>query len=126
MINRIKNKIVMASIIAPVHAALDLKPQGGDFSSLENVSINKVVSGAISLSLIVATVVFFLILILGAFKLITSSGDEKKVAGARSQITNAFIGLAIILSVWAILSLIDILFGIKILEGLSIPSFIEI
>ncbi len=112
-------------IIQPAYAALQLKPQGDEFSSLESVSIDSVVSGAISLSLILIVVVFFFILILGAFKWITSNGDEKKVASARSQITNALIGLAIVFATWAILSLIEAIFKIKILDGFSLPSFID-
>jgi hypothetical protein len=121
--NQIKNKISLAALAIPVYAALELKPQGDDFSSLEKVTAPNIISGAVSLVLIITFVVFFFILVLGAFKWITSSGDEKKIAAARSQITNALIGVVLILSVWAILNLIEILFDIKILNGLSIPSF---
>lgn len=119
----IKNKISLIAIIPPVYAALKLKPQGDDFSALEKVTAPNIISGAISLVLIITSLVFFFILILGAFKWITSNGDEKKIAAARAQITNALIGVILIFSVWAILSLINTLFGIKILDGFSIPSF---
>jgi hypothetical protein len=125
MFNKLKNKIGLIAIIAPVYAALDITPQGEDFSSLKDVSINSVLSGAISLALILVVVVFFFILILGAIKWITSSGDEKKVGEARSQITNALIGLAIVFAAWAVLSLISTLFKVEILKGFSLPSFTE-
>ena len=121
--DKIKNKISLIAIIPPVYAALELKPQGDDFSALEKVTAPNIISGAISLVLIITSLVFFFILILGAFKWITSNGDEKKIAAARAQITNALIGVILIFSVWAILSLINTLFGIKILDGFSIPSF---
>ena len=121
--DKIKNKISLIAIIPPVYAALKLKPQGDDFSALEKVTAPNIISGATSLVLIITSLVFFFILILGAFKWITSNGDEKKISAARSQITNALIGVILIFSVWAILSLINTLFGIKILDGFSIPSF---
>lgn len=112
------------AFIPPVFAALDLKPQGDDFTSLTDVTAPNIISGAITLTLIITFVVFFFILVLGAFKWITSNGDEKKLASARAQITNALIGVVLILSTWAILNLVQSIFGLSILEnGLSIPSF---
>lgn len=111
------------AIIHPVYAALEVKPLGDDFTPLTEVSAENILSGTITLTLIITFIVFFFILVLGAFKWITSNGDEKKLATARAQITNALIGVILILSVWAILNLIEILFNINILEGISIPSF---
>lgn len=94
------------------------------FKPLETVTVNSILSGAISLVLVVVTVVFFFILVLGGLKWITSGGDEKKLATAKGQITNALIGLAIVFASWAILNLIQTIFGVDILtNGLSIPSF---
>ena len=126
MIKQIKEKIQMAALVAPVLAAEEINLKGSDttFDGLENLTIGGMISGAISLVLIVVTVVFFFILVLGGLKWITSGGDEKKVAAARAQITNALIGLAIVFASWAILNLIQTIFGINILtDGLSIPSF---
>ena len=53
----------------------------------------------------------------------TSGGDEKKVGAARAQITNALIGLAIVFAAWAIMKLIQYVFGIDILGNLTIPTF---
>jgi hypothetical protein len=61
---------------------------------------------------------------MGGIKWITSDGDEKSVEGARSQITNALIGLAIVFAAWAILRLIGILFGVNLTQSFTIPTFI--
>lgn len=125
MIKEIKNQIQMAAIAAPVYAADTLKITGKStsFSGLENLTVNGMVSGAISLVLIVVALIFFFILVIGGLKWITSGGDEKKVAAARAQITNALIGLVIVFAAWAIMKLIGSIFGIDILGTISIPSF---
>lgn len=97
--------------------------QGSTFGALGDLTIPGIISGVISLLMIIVALVFFFILILGGFKWVTSGGDEKKVGAARSEITNALIGLAIVFAAWAIMKLIGIVFGIDILGNLTIPTF---
>lgn len=126
MLNNIKNKIQMAAIAAPIYAqeTIKIQPnQGSTFGDLQNLQIQGIISGAIGLVLILVSLVFFFILVLGGLKWITSGGDEKKVGEARSQITNALIGLAIVFAAWAIMRLIGTVFGINILESITIPTF---
>lgn len=125
MIKNLKNRIQQAALIAPVLAAdqIQIKPSTSDFDKLQTMTVPGIVSGAISLVLIIVALVFFFILVIGGLKWVTSGGDEKKVGAARAQITNALIGLAIVFAAWAIMKLIGTLFGIDILGGLSIPTF---
>lgn len=101
---------------------IDLTPKNSNFGNLTDLTVPSIISGAISLVFIVVTLVFFFILVLGGLKWITAGGDEKNVAAARSQITNALIGLAIVFATWAIIRLIGVIFGIDILQ-LTIPTF---
>lgn len=115
------------SLVTPVIATgnLELTP-GSDstFSPLTGITAGSIISGAISLVLIVVVIVFFFTFILGGIKWLTSSGDEKKLATARNQISHAFVGLIIVFSSWAIINLIQTIFNVDILsKGLSIPSF---
>jgi len=124
MIESIKNKLQFAAIAAPVYAAstdISLSPTA-QFAPLANLTPAGIISGAVSLILIVVALVFFFILVIGGLKWITSGGDEKAVAAARAQITNALIGLAIIFAAWAIINLIGTIFGVNILK-LTIPTF---
>ncbi len=127
MLEKIKNKIALAALIVPIYAkedtsgevnssstSININNVDDSFSKLKDVSISGMISGAINIVLIVVTVVFFFILVIGGLKWITSGGDEKKVAAARAQITNALIGLAIVFAAWAILALIKTLFGVDI------------
>lgn len=99
-----------------------LKPTG-PWANLANLTPGKLVSGAISLLMLVVALVFFFILLMGGLKWVTSEGDEKKVGAARAQITNALIGLAIVFAAWAIMSLIGKLFGIDVFN-FDIPTFV--
>jgi hypothetical protein len=125
MFQKIKNQIQFAAVAAPVYAAdsINIGSKTNDFKALENLTVQGIISGAISLVLLVVALVFFFILVLGGLKWVTSGGDEKAVGAARSQITNALIGLAIVFAAWAIMKLIGTIFGITILGNLSIPTF---
>jgi len=93
---------------------------GGNFSNLSSFTISGIISGLLTLILSLVSLVFFFMLVMGGARWIMSSGDEKAVAAARSQITNALIGLAIVFASYAILNLISTLFGVKLLDGFMI------
>ncbi len=124
MLNKLKQQIQFAAIAAPIYAqeSIEIKSKTSDFEKLGNLTISGIISGAVSLVLILVSLVFFFILVLGGLKWVTSGGDEKKVGEARAQITNALIGLAIVFAAWAIMKLIGAVFGIDILK-LNIPTF---
>ena len=98
-----------------------VKPTGEAFSPLANITVGSIISGAIQLILIVAALVFFFLLIIGGIRWMTAGGDKEKAGAARGQLTSALIGLAIVFAAWAIIRLIEALFGISILSGLTIP-----
>ena len=125
MFNKIKDKIAYAAVAAPIYAeTINVAPQAGSqFNALTNLTVGKIVSGVISLTMLVVALVFFFILILGGIKWVTSEGDEKKVGAARAQITNGLIGLAIVFAAFAIMKLIDVIFGVNILGGLEITAW---
>ncbi len=125
MTNKLKKQISLAGLVAPALAQGSIKIQPGttDFNQLQNMTVGGIISGAISLVLIIVAIVFFFILVIGGLRWVTSGGDEKKVGAARAQITNALIGLAIVFAAWAIMKLIGTIFGIDILGNLTIPTF---
>ena len=121
---RITEKLTMFALAAPVLAADNISvgaPRG--FENLDKVTIPSLVSGGIQLLIVLAALVFLFILIIGGIRWILSGGDENKVKEARGQITNALIGLAIVFLAWAILKLMDSLFGTNIaVDGVSLPK----
>jgi hypothetical protein len=111
-------------IVHPAFAQskINLTPTG-DFAAIGNITVPGIISGAISLIMLAVALIFFFILILGGLKWVMSEGDQKAVEAARNQITNALIGLAIVFSAFAIMKLIEIVFGISLLNGITIPTF---
>jgi UDP-N-acetylmuramyl pentapeptide phosphotransferase/UDP-N-acetylglucosamine-1-phosphate transferase len=75
----------------------------------------EIVPRMIGLAFLVGVVVFFFIMILGAIQWITSGGDKAAVEGARGKLTNAIVGVVILLSLFALLKIVEDFFGINIL-----------
>lgn len=69
----------------------------------------------IGLAFVVGALVFFFIMIIGAIQWISSGGDKTALEGARGKITSAIVGVVILLSLFALLKIIEDFFGIDIL-----------
>ena len=93
-----------------------------EFLNLGNLTVGSIIGALIILILIVAALVFFFMLVWGGIKYITSGGDKAQTESARGQITAALIGLVIVFAAWAIIQLVNTLFGINILS-FNIPTF---
>ncbi len=100
---------------------INLQPGQGLATNLEGLTISQLVGGVIILLLIGAALIFFFMLLLGGIKYITSGGDKAQTEAARGQITAALIGLVIVFAAWAIVNLIQIFFGVNILQ-LNVPE----
>ena len=69
----------------------------------------------ISIGIAAAGVLAFFMLLIGGVQWITAGGDKEAVEKARKRITQALIGLAIVFSIFAIIYLVESIFGIPIL-----------
>ena len=103
--------IVFADEVVPIN----LLPQG-QWGNLGSVTFASIVSAIIVFILIVAALVFFFMLVLGGIRYITSGGDKGQTEAARGQITAALIGLVIVFAAWAIINLVNMFFGINLLQ----------
>lgn len=92
----------------------ELGPIGGDnlgiFGGVDAVtdplaSIADIVSAVIGVMTIAAAVWTLFQIIIGGISWITAGGDKSKLQTARDKITNALIGLIIVVAGWAILAL---------------------
>lgn len=101
---------------------INLKPgSGSNFSALGGLTVPGIISALIRLTVVVAAIVFFFILVIGGIRWIASGGDKAQTEGARNQITAALVGLVIVFAAWAIVALINTFFHIDIFS-LAIPS----
>ncbi|OGG11246.1 hypothetical protein A2Z00_01210 [Candidatus Gottesmanbacteria bacterium RBG_13_45_10] len=106
--------MILPRIIAIVHAAEQLKGPAGfedvaSIGSLETLFKN-VVQAVVALS----GVALFVMLVVGGFSFLLSGGDPKKLEQARGTITNAIIGLVIIISAYLILRIIQAITGANV------------
>ena len=107
--------------LAQFNATINLEPPAGSgFENLTAISFSDLISAGIQAILVIASVIFFFILVLGGIKWITSGGDKGQTEAARNQITAALIGLVIVFSAWAIIQLIETFFNVNILGGLQL------
>jgi len=83
--------------------------------------LGNLIGAGVGLIIVIALIITFFYLIIGGIKWITSGGDKGQVEEARNQITNALIGLAIVVGAWAIMKMIGFFFGIDVFK-LTIPT----
>ena len=101
---------------------INLQPgQNTQFATLGTLTIPGLISALIRLTLVIAAIVFFFILVIGGIQWIASGGDKAQTEAARSRITAALVGLVIVFAAWAIVALINTFFHIDIFS-LAIPS----
>lgn len=116
--------LVVAGSVYADGTEIDLTPETGtNFSGLENITFSSIISGAITLAFILAAIVAFAFLVYGGIMWITSGGDKAKTEAARNTITAALVGLLIVFAAWAILSLIQIFFGVSVFN-FTLPSLV--
>ncbi len=79
------------------------------------------ISGLISLFLVIGTVAALLYMILGGVAWIVSDGDKGKLEQARNRILQAIVGLIIVAAAWAVWLLLGRFLGINF-ESIPFPS----
>lgn len=77
--------------------------------------ITNIVSAVIGILTVAATLWFLVQLLIGGINWISSGGDKGKLETARNRITNAFLGLIIVVAGWSILSIAGKFIGYDIL-----------
>ena len=89
---------------------------GENLQGLSGVEFfQKFIPAAVGLGFVVGVIIFFFVMLLGAIQWITSGGDKNAVDAAKGKITNAVIGIVVLLSVFAIIKIIEGFFGFNIL-----------
>jgi heme/copper-type cytochrome/quinol oxidase subunit 2 len=99
-----------------VHAAVDWNATLGGpdkdvatFKSLEPLFTN-IVQAVVAL----VGVALFVMLLVAGFKYLFSGGDPKKLEAAKGTLTNAIIGVVVIVSAYIILKLIAVFTGVDV------------
>ena len=65
-------------------------------------------------------IAFLVQFLLGGIKWINSQGDKNKIEESQKQLTYSFVGLFVVLSIFAVIKVIGAVFGVKGLENLQL------
>ena len=83
--------------------------------------LRNILQGGIRLAFVIGAIIFFFMLLIGGIGWISAGGDKARLEGAQKRITHALVGLAILLSTFAIIQLVGYLFGIDLLK-ITLPT----
>lgn len=99
--------------LGPIRGIGPLGLEGKASSEGQEVFV-QIISNIVGFLTVVAIIWFVFQFILGAMSWITSGGDAKAVESAKGKLTNAIVGIVIILVAMVIMSAIGALLGIDI------------
>ncbi len=104
--------LVLGFVLAPSVLAQTTTDKTTDFGvgkvatgldgTLGNQSLIETITSVINVALSLLGIVAVVIVLIGGFKWMTAGGNDDKVTEGRNYITSGVIGIAIILSAWAI------------------------
>lgn len=106
------------SIVKPAYAAICNKLTDPTCSGLQtkhpDIYFNNVIQAVVDIFLIVGVIYFVWHFLTAGYHFISSQGDAKKIEAAQHEITYAFVGLAVIFALFAVLKFVGAVFGIDI------------
>lgn len=88
--------------------------------------LNNVLSGVIGFLTVIAALWFAIQLIIAGFSWINAGGDKNNAAAAWQKITNAVIGLLIVVLAWVIIAVLGQMLGLSILNPGSLIKDLQI
>lgn len=97
-----------------------MMPQG-QFTPLEEVTIQGLINAAVNIVLIVASILFVFSLLTGGIKMILSGGKGDRMDEAKRQLVNALLGIFIVFAAWAAMSFVSNFYGIDLMT-FEIPT----
>ncbi|OGV93195.1 hypothetical protein A3B57_04200 [Microgenomates group bacterium RIFCSPLOWO2_01_FULL_47_10] len=104
----------IAQATIPILENLEAKSGADGFGLITN--LGEYVARIISAVLTVGGIATLIYMIMGGIQWIMSGNDKTKVEEARTRLTNAVIGLAIVAASWAVFLLADYFFGLGLTE----------
>ncbi len=109
-------------LIHPAYAVITnpVLPISQMSANAPQAATNAIIQTIFSLFFIIAVLYFFYFIFLAGFHWIDSEGDPKKIDNARNQFLYGIVGITVIFSVFAILKVIGIVFGITGLDTLQL------
>lgn len=91
------------------------------FPSSFDLNANQILNNLVNVFIAVGGLIFFFMLLFGGIRFMTAGGDPKNSESARKTITNAIIGLLIVVSAFLVTTVLGELLGIEFLKP-NIPG----
>lgn len=111
------NKIIAADIQPP---DLGTPAEGGVGKIAIPIpfdNLGEIVASLLNIAYVAAGVFFLIQVVIGGIQWINAGGDPKNLESARGRITNAVIGLVIVVAAFAITLIFTTLLGVNIFTG---------
>ncbi|MFW6110142.1 MAG: hypothetical protein ACOC6Q_01830 [Patescibacteria group bacterium] len=83
--------------------------------------LGNVLSSFIQVATLLAGILLFIYFTFGGIKYITAGGDKEATAEAKAMITNAVVGVVLVVAAFALTRIVETVFGIRILGGITLP-----
>lgn len=112
--------LVNSVLVKAAFAAEDISAVDKTVTPFPN--LGDLLSSAIQISLLIAGIIVLFMIILGGIQYVSSGGDKEAATSAKSRITAALVGLLIVVSAYAIAVIIEKVFGIRIVSGVTFPA----
>lgn len=84
--------------------------------------LGQLIGTFLQVAIIISGLGAFAYLLLGGFQYITSGGEKAQAEAARDKITYAIIGMVIIAAAYAGIRVIETIFGVSIVSGITWPG----
>ncbi|MDP1743810.1 MAG: hypothetical protein Q8L51_03405 [Candidatus Amesbacteria bacterium] len=86
------------------------------FPSLADVAVSTLISRLALFLVAISGTVFLVKMIMAGYAYLTSAGDQTKIQNATKEITNALIGLVIVVAAFFIVQILEVIYGVKLLS----------
>ena len=106
----------MPNLLAIASETFDTIPTDPAYQGIQSILPSQIVSAIVNLILGSAGVVSFIFLLWGGVQWIMAGGDKEALDKSRKKISNALIGLAVVFSSYALMFIVQALFGIQIIQ----------
>lgn len=120
-----KKIIALTAPLLSLAAPAAVMAQAGKISinepSVGVKNVSNLINAGFQMAILVAIIFVFAMLIWGGYGWMSAGGDKSKVEEARTRITNAIIGMAIVASAFALVTIVGKFFGVSVTD-INIPS----
>ena len=108
-------KFLIIFILFSLGVSIPVLTNGVEFENpIEHESFGDLIDAIVDFIFNIAVVVVPLMVIIGAFHLLTAAGDPKKIATGKTIIISTLIGLAVILLAKGLIAVLEDVLGIKV------------